>query len=81
MEKIYPLFPLTARVLPAVTKTLVISVVIYVVICSVLSILQFALGWIPLVGWIVRTVCSLIGLYCVAGIILSFLKYFWVDEV
>ena len=81
MEKIYPFFPLSSRVVPGFLQSLVVSVVIYVAICTALSILQFSMGWIPLVGWIISAACSLLGLYCVVGIIVSFLKYFRTDEV
>ncbi len=75
MEKIYPYFPLSMSVLPGQPGTLFWSVIIYLVICAVLGLLQFILGWIPLAGWVVELVSSLLGLYCVAGIVLSVLKY------
>lgn len=81
MEKFYPYFPLSAPVLPGIPKTLFLSVFIYLIICAVLGVLQTILGWIPLVGWVVDVVCSLLGLYCVGGIILSVLKYFRTEEV
>lgn len=81
MEKFYPFFPLSVHVLPDVPKTLILSIVIYLIICAVLGVLQSILGWIPIVGWIVDVVCSLLGLYCVGGIILSVLKYFQTNEV
>lgn len=81
MEKFYPFFPLSVHVLPDVPKTLIFSIVIYLIICAVLGVLQSILGWIPIVGWIADVVCSLLGLYCVGGIILSVLKYFHTNEV
>ncbi len=76
MEKIFTYFPLSANVLPGNVKSLIMSLVIYVVACAVLGILNVVLGWIPLVGWLFRLICSLLGLYCVAGIVLSILKFF-----
>ena len=43
--------------------------------CGVLGILSAVLGWLPLVGWLLKTVFSLLGLYCVAGIILAVLNF------
>ena len=42
----------------------------------IMGILQAILGWIPIVGALIRLILSLLGLYCVAGIVLSILKYF-----
>ena len=76
MEKLYHYFPLSSSVTPSDTKSLVISILIYVAACAVLRVLGVVLGWIPLVGWLLGIVFSLIGLYCVAGIVLSVLQYF-----
>ena len=76
MEKFYPYFPVSSGVLPGNLKTLIISVVIYLAACAVMGILQTILGWIPIVGPVVRLVLSLLGLYCAAGNVLSILKYF-----
>lgn len=76
MEQLYRYFPLSSSVTPSDTKSLVISVLIYVAACAVLRVLGVVLGWIPLVGWLLGIVFSLIGLYCVAGIVLSVLQYF-----
>lgn len=76
MEKVYRYFPLSASVHPEQIKSLILSVVIYLAACAIMRILQAILGWIPIVGTLLRLVFSLLGLYCVAGIILSILKYF-----
>lgn len=76
MEKLYRYFPLSDSVHPGDLKSVVISVLIYLAACAVMGILQAILGWIPIVGGLIRLVLSVLGLYCAAGIILSVLKYF-----
>jgi len=76
MEKIYSYFPLSSGVQPGNLKTVITSVLIYLAACAVMGILQAILGWIPIVGALIRLILSLLGLYCVAGIVLSILKYF-----
>ena len=76
MEKLYRYFPLSDSVHPGDLKSVVISVLIYLAACAVMGILQAILGWIPIVGGLIRLVLSALGLYCAAGIILSVLKYF-----
>ena len=76
MEKLYRYFPLSDSVHPGDLKTAVISVLIYLAACAVMGVLQSILGWIPIVGGLIRLILSIAGLYCAAGIILSILKYF-----
>lgn len=76
MEKLYRFFPLSASVQPGDLRTALTSVIIYLAACAILGLLQMILGWIPLVGALLRLVCSLAGLYCVAGMVLSVLQYF-----
>ncbi len=76
MPKIYLYFPLSASVRSGDVISLILSMVIYVVACAVLGVLQTVLGWIPVVGVLLKIVFSLGGLYCVAGMVLSVLKFF-----
>lgn len=76
MEKVFSYFPLSANVLPGNVKSLILTLVIYLVACAIMSILNVVLGWIPLVGWLLRLIFSLVGLYCVAGMALSVVKFF-----
>ena len=76
MEKLYSYFPLSSGVHPGNLANVITSVLIYLAACAIMGILQAILGWIPIAGALVRLVLSLLGLYCVAGIILSILKYF-----
>lgn len=75
MEKAYLYFPLSASVDPGQIKSLIVSLVIYLVACAIMGILQKILGWIPIAGGLLRLVFSIFGLYCVAGMILSVLKF------
>ena len=76
MQKFYFYFPLSASVHAGDVVSLILSIVIYVVACAVLGVLQRVFGWIPVVGFLLKLVFSLLGLYCCAGIILSVLKFF-----
>jgi len=76
MKKLDRFFPLNAAVIPGDVKSVILTVVIYLVACAVLRVLGWILEWIALIGWIVGILLSLAGLYCVAGIILAFIRYF-----
>jgi len=75
MNKLLRYFPLSASVQAGDVKSLILSLVLYLVACAVLGVLQTILGWIPLVGILVRIVCYVLGLYGVAGMVLSVLKF------
>ena len=75
MQKFLPYFPLSASVLSGNAKSLIISLAIYLVACAILGVLNAILGWIPLAGVIIGAICSLLGLYCVAGMVLSVLNF------
>lgn len=76
MPKIYFYFPLSVSVRSGDVGSLILSMVIYVVACAVLGVLQMVLGWIPIVGVLLKMAFGLLGLYCVAGMVLSVLKFF-----
>ena len=76
MQNYYRYFPLSASVNPGDVVSLILSMVIYVVACAVLGILSKVLGWIFLIGFLLKLICSLLGIYCIAGIVLSVLKFF-----
>ena len=75
MKNLFQYFPLSSSVQPGDVKSLILSLVIYLVACAVLGVLQTILGWIPLVGAVIRGVCYLLGLYGVAGMALSVIKF------
>ena len=76
MEKLSPYFPLSFNVLPGDVKSLILTLIIYLVACAIMGVLNAVLGWIPLVGWLLRLIFSLFGLYCVAGMVLAVMKFF-----
>ena len=71
MEKLLLFFPLSACVKSGEPKGFVIALAVYLIVSGVLGTLNTLLGWIPLVGGLLRTVFSLLGIYCVAGIVLA----------
>jgi len=75
MDKLYSFFPLSSSVAVGDTKSLAISILIYLAACAVMRVLSAILGRSPLVGWLLGILFSLLGLYCVVGIILAVLKY------
>ena len=56
MEKIYSYFPLSSGVQPGNLKTVITSVLIYLAACAVMGVLQAILGWIPIVGGLIRLI-------------------------
>lgn len=58
-------FPLNRRICPGDTGALIVTIVLYLVICGVAGVLR----WV--VGWLIRILCWLIGVYCLAGIVLA----------
>lgn len=70
------LFPLSANVVPNDSKTLVFAIVIYLIVCAVVKIADFLLGWVPLLGMILGHIFWVIGLYCAVGVIVAVLEYF-----
>ena len=64
-------FPLNRRICPGDTGALIVTIVLYLVICGVAGVLRWVVGWLPVVGWVFRILCWLIGVYCLAGIVLA----------
>lgn len=75
MHKVLPYFPLSASVGRGDVKSFAVSLVIYLAVSAILGVLSMILGWIPLVGWALEFVFSLLGIYCVAGIVLSIYQF------
>ena len=75
MNKLFRYFPLSTAVEPGNVRQLIISLAIYLVASAVLGVLNAVLGWIPLVGWLLGLVFSLLGIYCVAGLVLAIVRF------
>ena len=72
-------FPLSGKVIPREPRSLAIVIAIYLVVCAVVKIADFLLGWVPLLGTILGVLFWLIGLYCAVGVIVAVLLYFRQD--
>ena len=75
MRNVMRYFPLSAAVEPGNARQFVITLAIYLVACAVLGVLTAILGWIPLVGRLLDLVFSLMGIYCVVGLVLSIYQF------
>lgn len=69
------IFPLTRRVSRDDARSLLVVVILYLVVCGVIKIAGWLLGWVPLVGIILRVLFWALGLYCTVGIIVAVLEY------
>ena len=70
------LFPLTTMIRRGQPKTLVLAVCIYLAASAVVKIVDWLVGWLPLLGAVIWALQWLVGLYCVAGIVVAVLEYF-----
>lgn len=73
MDTLKNLFPLSFK--EGDTKSLIVTIVIYILAAVVVGLVLGLLGRIPLIGWIFRLVRWLISAYCTVGIILAILKF------
>lgn len=67
-------FPISARAKKDVVG-LIVSILLYIVVSAVLGFVFSLLSAIPLVGWIIGIIGSLVGLYCFIGIVVSILVF------
>lgn len=75
METLKKLFPLSFKYLKDVAS-LIIGTLIYLVVDIVLGVVIGLCSHLPLIGWIISIAGGLVGLYCLAGIVILFLAYF-----
>ena len=71
MRTLYGLFPLSDQVRQGDMRSLLITLIIYVLAAAITAILRVVLGWIPLVGALLGVISVLLYLYCVAGGVLA----------
>lgn len=69
-------FPLTGKIVRGAVGSLLVVVIFYLAIWAAARVLSGLLGWIPVVGWILRVIYWLAGIYCIVGIIFACLQYF-----
>ena len=72
MDVLKQLFPLSFKVKDS--NDCVISVIIYLVVSILFGVVVAILDFIPVINVLLGVLGSLVGVYCVAGIILSILK-------
>ncbi len=83
MEQLAKFFPVNKRVKKGNIGSLVITIIIYIVLPVVLGLvtglIDLILGGIPVIGalitWVLGVISSLIGLYCLIGIILAVVDF------
>ena len=75
MKQVLRYFPLSASVKAKDAGSFAVSLIIYLVVSAVLGTLTTILGWIPLVGSLLEFVFSVLGMYCVVGIVLSIYQF------
>ena len=56
-------------------KALIIGLLVYAVIAFVVGLVASLLGWIPVVGWLLRIVAWLVDIYAIVGVILAILVF------
>lgn len=78
-EQMDQYFPLSKKVEANNANSLVIAIVIYLVVPTLFGIVAKVISWIPIIGWLVGWAIgiagTLLGVYCLAGIILAILNY------
>ena len=72
MDVLKQLFPLSFKVKDS--NDCVISVIIYLVVSILFGVVVAILDFIPVINVLLGVLGALVGVYCVAGIILSILK-------
>ena len=74
MDLLKKLFPLSFKYADTVTN-LVIGILIYVVAGAVVGMILGWLSLIPILGLIFSLVSTLLGIYCLAGIVIEVLVF------
>lgn len=69
-------FPLNYKVQSQNAASLWPVIILYLLLSGAAGAVVWLTGWIPLFGWLIRCVCSLIGFYALAGIFLALWDYF-----
>ena len=77
---ILKVFPLTGKIVRQEPKSLVIIIVTYLIVCAVVKVADFLLGWVPIVGWILRILFWVVGVYCAVGHPPAHLEFFRGDD-
>lgn len=81
MKQVYGLFPLSEQVRQGDMRSLLMTLIIYVLAAAIMAILRVVLGWIPLVGALLRVISTLLSLYAIAGGVLAVLRFWRGSEI
>ncbi len=73
MDLVKKYFPVSLRATDVIG--LVISIIIYLLAPVVLGIVASLLSSIPVIGWLVGIVMTLVDIYCFVGIVLAVLIF------
>ncbi len=74
MDKLKQLFPLSFR--GTEMKDMIVSVILYIVVAAIASVLIWVVALIPIVNLVVGIVGTLVDIYVLVGIVLAVLNYF-----
>lgn len=80
MAQLLTYFPFTASVKAKDTRSLIVSLIIYIVAAAVVGLVLGLLGAIPLIGFIFKIIGWIIDIYCTVGIVLTVLRYFDIGQ-
>ncbi|MBQ7916106.1 MAG: hypothetical protein IJ315_04880 [Firmicutes bacterium] len=80
MAQLLKYFPFTASVNAKDTKSLIVSLVIYIVAAAVVGFVLGLLSAIPLIGFIFKVIGWVVDIYCTFGIVLTVLRYFDIGQ-
>ncbi len=75
MDTIKPFFPLNNKVQKGNAGSLAIAILLYLAVSVVCGIILGLLSLIPFVGILTTIVGALVGLYCLAGIVLAIVAF------
>ena len=74
MDKLKQLFPLSFR--GTEMKDMIVSIILYIVVAAIASVLIWVVALIPIVNLVVGIVGTLVDIYVLVGIVLAVLSYF-----
>ena len=73
MDLVKKIFPISTRATDVLG--LIISIIIYAILPTVLGLVNSCIGGIPVIGWLMGVILSVVGIYCFIGIVLAILIF------
>ena len=72
-------FPISQKVRANDANSLVVAIVIYLLVPTLFGIVGKVINFIPVIGWLVGWIFTLagtlLGIYCIVGIVFAILNY------